>query len=533
MGKRHNDFLATLAMREEFRDAYWSQRDPIADDRLLWRAQTFRHMVHLLPGQSMLELGCGEGRLTRQLARVSRGENPITSVTFRAGAARPRGLGERVEFMVLDELFPGPALVGRQFDFVVAMDLLDQDNCAQVLHHVHDFLKPGGQAIFYESNPWNAFLKLRRSMHRVFGEDKDPRRLLSRPRLYELMSELGFIRVFAVYNDFVYRPLAGGMAWALRNASILLENAPGVRTLAGSILVHAQKPPRAVERPKVPLFQHESMRGSVSVVIPCHNEEMNIGPLVNRLRDHLGEYIHEIIPVDDNSKDHTRQVIDKLAQEDPRVKPVFRTPPNGVGRAITDGYRAATGRWVLSMDCDFQHLLPEIRDLFDAAATGQYDVVVGSRFSRHSVLLNYPFQKIVANRGFHTLAQFVLLRRFRDLTNNLKLVRREVVEKMRLTQPGFAINAETGLQPLVMGCRIKEVPISWINRTPDMGSSSFKLVKVGGGYWRVLWNLWLRCVLRTGSYKDLPTTGRARQTFRDVTDPALAGGSAAPAGAKP
>jgi glycosyltransferase involved in cell wall biosynthesis len=112
------------------------------------------------------------------------------------------------------------------------------------------------------------------------------------------------------------------------------------------------------------------------------------------------DYIHEIIPVDDNSRDNTRGVIERLAAEDARIKPVFRTPPNGVGRAISDGYRASTGRWVLSMDCDFQHLLPEMRDLFDAAAAG-HDVVVGSRFSRHSVLLNYPFQKIVANRAFH------------------------------------------------------------------------------------------------------------------------------------
>ena len=65
---------------------------------------------------------------------------------------------------------------------------------------------------------------------------------------------------------------------------------------------------------------------------------------------------------------------------------MFRTGPNGVGRALTDGYRVATGQFVLSMDCDFQHLLPELRDLFDAAADG-FDVVVGSRFSRHSVLL--------------------------------------------------------------------------------------------------------------------------------------------------
>jgi glycosyltransferase involved in cell wall biosynthesis len=164
-----------------------------------------------------------------------------------------------------------------------------------------------------------------------------------------------------------------------------------------------------------------------------------------------------------------------------------------VGRAIADGYRVATGGYILSMDCDFQHLLPEVRDLFDAAAGG-YDVVVGSRFSRHSVLLNYPLPKIIVNRGFHLLAQIMFFRHFRDLTNNLKLMRRNVVEKLQLTQPGFGINAETGLQPLLMGYSIKEVPISWINRAPDMGSSSFRLVRVGGGYVQVLFRLWLKAV---------------------------------------
>src|SRR5215213_5177453 len=132
-----------------------------------------------------------------------------------------------------------------------------------------------------------------------------------------------------------------------------------------------------------------------------------------------------------------------------------------------------------------------------------YDVVVGSRFSRHSVLLNYPFQKIVANRGFHLLAQLLFRQRFRDLTNNLKLIRREVLESLSLLEPGFAANAETGLQPLLMGFDVKEVPISWINRTPEMGSSSFRLMRVGGGYWRVLFRLWLKKRFGIGPYRSL------------------------------
>jgi SAM-dependent methyltransferase len=492
--------IKTLAVREKYREWYLQQRDPIAEDRMMWRAQTFRHMMHLLPGQTILELGCGEGLFTRQLGLVSRDENPITAVTFASNVQRPELLPNRVEFLSAAFL-PGP-LEGRGFDFIVAMDLLDHSNCAFVLRSVCELLNPGGQVLFYQSNPWNVVLKLRRLLSRLFGRP-DPRALLSRPQLYELMSEVGFIRVFAVFNDFVYAPLTRGLIWLLRNLSIVLENTPFIRTLAGSILIHAKKPPHQAERPKTSLFAHEQLRGAVSIVIPCHNEAMNIEPLVRRLYDLFDEYIHEIIPVDDNSTDETAGVIRKLAMGNSRVNPVFRSPPNGVGRALADGYRAATGRYVLSMDCDFQHLLPELRDLFDAAAQG-YDVIVGSRFSRHSVLLNYPFQKILANRGFHLLAQLVLLHNFRDLTNNLKLIPREIVKRLQILEPSFAANAETGLQPLVMGYKIKEVPISWINRTPEMGTSSFRLVRVGGGYWRVLYRLWLKCFLDAGAYKSLP-----------------------------
>jgi glycosyltransferase involved in cell wall biosynthesis len=215
---------------------------------------------------------------------------------------------------------------------------------------------------------------------------------------------------------------------------------------------------------------------------------MNVTPLVGRLTDLYGDYLHEIILVDDNSQDGTAEVLSELAESNPLVKPIFRRPPNGVGRALADGYKAATGQYVLTMDCDFVHLLPELRDLFEVADAG-FDVAVGSRFSRHSVLLNYPIQKIVANRAFHLLAQMAFHKGFRDLTNNLKLLRREVVDSLTLMEPGFAVNAETGLQPLLMGFSVCETPISWINRTPDMGVSSFRLARVGGGYWRVLTRL--------------------------------------------
>lgn len=504
--------LDTLDQRVSYRDWYWDRRDPFVDDRLLWRAQSFRHLVHLRPGQSILALGCGQGRSIPPLLKVTRGENPITCIDFRAGATRPGELPAEVEYHAVESL-PGP-LAGRRFDFVVGMDVLDQRGAAWLMLAVHELLAPGGEVVLHESNPWNPMLKLKGLVGRVFGR-RDPRGLLPKPQLYELLSELGYLRVFALYNDFVYPPLTRRMGWLMRNLSILLENAPLLKPLAGSLLVHAQAPPRIAPKPTVSLAHHASLRGAVSVVVPCHNEGTNLLALVHGLTSIYGDYLHEIVLVDDNSKDDTREVIEGLAAADARVKPVIRSMPNGVGRALRDGYAAATGQWVLSMDCDFQHLLPELRDLFDAAAQG-YDVAVGSRFSRHSVLLNYPFQKIVANRGFHMLARLLLWRTFRDVTNNLKLMRREVLEQMVLTQPGFSINAETGLQPIVMGCKMREVPISWINRTPDMGSSSFKLAKVGGGYGQVLWWLWRRVVFKNGPYAGLKVSKEIRRTAREL-----------------
>jgi hypothetical protein len=68
---------------------------------------------------------------------------------------------------------------------------------------------------------------------------------------------------------------------------------------------------------------------------------------------------------------------------------------------------------------------------------------------------------------------------------------------------------------------VKEVPIAWINRTPDMGSSSFRLVKVGGGYGRVLWNLWRGLVLKQGPYAKLKPVSGIRRTWREEGPPPI------------
>src|SRR4030081_2464040 len=156
----------SLRRRERYRNNYWRMHDPILHDRLLWRANTFRHSVHLLPGQSILELGCGEGELTRALLHLTRGENPVTSVTFQ-GQSRTVA-SATVERHQLGS-FPG-SLAGRSFDCIVAMDLLDRDSSSAFLSAVYELLAPGGEIVFYESNPWNPMRKLRSFFLCLTGE---------------------------------------------------------------------------------------------------------------------------------------------------------------------------------------------------------------------------------------------------------------------------------------------------------------------------------------------------------------------------
>jgi glycosyltransferase involved in cell wall biosynthesis len=308
-----------------------------------------------------------------------------------------------------------------------------------------------------------------------------------------MASHQGFTHIDVTPYDIIHPMTPSWLVGTLQALAWFLEHAPIVRELCGALYIWGKKPGNEdARRPQVDLAHHPELFGSVSIVVPCHNEETNIAPLVSTLKQMYDSYIHEIILVNDNSTDRTDEVARELARTDQRIKVLTRKPPNGVGRALRDGYAAASGRYILTMDCDFVQIAPELRDLFEVVAAG-HDGAIGSRFSHESVLINYPFFKILCNRGFHVLVRLFLYR-VRDISNNLKLYRAEILKKIQIDEPHFAANAETGLKPILAGYDIQEVPVSWINRTVEMGSSSFRIVKVAPNYawalFRILWNTW-------------------------------------------
>ena len=507
---------ANLKEMERKREAYWLRYPTTSPLKLRWRAFSVRHCFHVLPGETVLELGAGSGLWTEHLASVLRGENPITAAVFNSDLA-DSAIEKRIpnaNVLLVRDLADLP---DDSFDYVVGTAILCHDEYAENLELIRRVLKPGGEFLFFEANHWNPQVLAKdyiRSLAR-WGGYASCQKGLRHYRLMQIASQQGFTHLDVVPYDLLH-PRTPKLAMPIvQSLAFFLEHTPLVREICGTLYIWGRKPGNPEQRrPRVSLAVHRQLVDSTSVVVPCHNEESNIPKLVNSLIRHYGDYIHEIVIVNDNSTDRTAQVTQEISSGEPRVKLINRRPPNGVGHALRDGYEAATGKYILTMDSDFVQILPELRDLFDAVAEG-YDGAIGSRFSHESMLINYPFLKTVCNRAFHLLANLLLPLRFRDLSNNLKLYRAEILKNLSIEQSDFAANAETGLKPLLAGYNIKEVSISWINRTTGMGQSTFRVVKVAPHYFltllKLIWTSWRGGAVRP-NHSKLVTAGTSQPT---------------------
>ncbi|MBT3878905.1 MAG: glycosyltransferase [Candidatus Scalindua sp.] len=493
MKSSEEDLSLRLAEQENRRTVYWNRFDSFVDFRMNWRASMMRHLFHILPGQKILEIGAGNGKFTRSLVKATRRECKITAVVFSPEYQDQveKELNNKDVTVVYLDSFPG-LLADEKYDYVIINHMLEDHFRNEFLYIIKQLIKPGGGLLLFEPNPWNCYFRVRKFFRRLIPitwERPGNPILMNKLEVFSVLSEIGYTQINVLPYDFLYSPIPRFLLWPAQNLSIIMENFPYFRNLAGSLYIWSRNPSFQNERQiTVDLCDYQMLFGKVSFVIPCHNEEMNVAPLINGLIAFYGKYIFEILIVDDNSKDRTADVTEKLSKIHKCIRLIKRVPPNGVGRALREGLKEAKGEYILIMDSDFQHIIPEMRDLFDAIADGA-DVAIGSRFSRESVLVNYAFTKILANRAFHIIANILLGRHFRDISNNLKIFRRDVAKKLVIESDDFAANVETGLKPILLGYRVVEVPISWVNRSIDMGFSTFRIFKTGPNYWRILLRL--------------------------------------------
>jgi len=295
---------SNLRQMERGREAYWQRYPGTSPFKLRWRALAVRHTFHVLPGETILELGAGTGLWAEHLTTVLRGRNPITAAVFNepfVGSARKL---PNVEFVHVRNL--SNDLPAENYDYVVGTGILCHELYAQNLKIIHRLLKPGGQILFFEANYWNpqVFLK---NFIRPLGRWAGNAECQIGMRKYVLMkvaSQQGFVDIDTIPYDIVHPRTPPVFLRALKSLAFLLEHTPVVKDLCGTLYIMAKKPgDEKLRRPSPSLAEHPSLFGSTSFVIPCHNEEANIRPLTEAILNYYGPYVHEILIVNDNSKD--------------------------------------------------------------------------------------------------------------------------------------------------------------------------------------------------------------------------------------
>lgn len=221
---------------------------------------------------------------------------------------------------------------------------------------------------------------------------------------------------------------------------------------------------------------------TVSVIIPAHNEQANIGSVLARLQEALRseDIPYEIVVVNDNSTDGTESVVGSFKESDPGIRIVTGDPPAGMGRAVRSGLAEYSGDIAIIYMADGSDQPEDAVSYYRNMQEG-YDCVFGSRFIGGSRVTNYPLLKLIANRCVNKMIQLMFWTRHNDLTNAFKAYRRHVIEECRPYRAShFNITIEMSLTALIRGYNISVIPIRWEGRS--WGSSNLRLRDMGRRY---------------------------------------------------
>ncbi len=254
----------------------------------------------------------------------------------------------------------------------------------------------------------------------------------------------------------------------------------------------------------------------LSVVMPAHNEEGSVAPTLEGIATRLEEegIDHEILVIDDASKDRTAAVVAEVAADGhPQIRCVRSHNPGGFGFAVRAGLDLFEGDAVTIVMADGSDAPEDIVTYYRLLDEG-YECAFGSRFVHGSVVTDYPRSKLIMNRIVNFCIRMLFRHGYNDTTNAFKAYRREVIEHIQpLLSQHFNLTVEIPLKAVVRGYSYGIVPIRWSNRTE--GESKLALNEMGSRYLFIILYVFLEHHLSRGDYRrDDSEPWRARGTWR-------------------
>jgi glycosyltransferase involved in cell wall biosynthesis len=194
---------------------------------------------------------------------------------------------------------------------------------------------------------------------------------------------------------------------------------------------------------------------SLSVFFPCYNEEANVENMVRKAQQILPELAEkwEIIPVNDGSKDKSREIINRLAQEDSNIHPVHHEKNQGYGGAVISGYNASKNDLVFFTDGDLQFDLREITLLIEKLDEG--DLIIGFRKNRRD-----PLHRKLNAYLWGSLVKTLFGFKVKDVDCAFKLIKRRVIDKVHLSAGGAMVSTELLARSNRAGFRFVEVGVT-------------------------------------------------------------------------
>ena len=228
---------------------------------------------------------------------------------------------------------------------------------------------------------------------------------------------------------------------------------------------------------------------SLSIVVPCFNEEDTLVKGVERIRKIASSDLQlEIVIVDDCSRDGSLAIARDLAGKYPEIRVLHHEVNQGKGAALRTGFKAASFEFVAVQDADLEYDPRELIKLLKPLEEGDADMVVGSRFLSggcHRVLY---FWHSMGNQFLTLLSNMFTDLNLTDMETCYKVFRRDVIQAIPIEEDRFGFEPEIVAKAAIRRLRIFEMGISYSGRTYEEGK------KIG---WRDALSA-IRCIVKYG-----------------------------------